>query len=59
MPTFQITSRELVYVDRTYDIEADDIDAAKHAAKERQGDMVDEQIGDTWDFVRIISAEEI
>jgi len=59
MPTFQVTTRELVYVDRTYDIKAADIDAARDVAKERQGEMVDEQMGDTWDFVRIISAELI
>lgn len=52
MPTFQVTCSELVWVDRTYVIEAESGSAAWDAIeKSRGGDnLVDEQMQDTHAF---------
>lgn len=50
MPTFQVTCRELVYVDRTYEIEADTAAQAEAIAKKDGGNCVDEQVQDTHSF---------
>jgi hypothetical protein len=54
MPLFQLTCRELVYIDRTYEIEAPDAASAKNAVKKlmgRTGTGVDEQVQVRFDIL--------
>lgn len=55
MSTFQVTRRELVYVDRTYEVEAENADAAACVVEADGGNLVDEQMQETYD-VRPITA---
>lgn len=57
MPTFQVTCRELVYIDRTYEIEADDAAQARAAfvdGRGTDGEQVDEMVQDTHSLVRVL-----
>jgi len=61
MPLFQVTTRELVYVDRVYEIEAEDGSAARLKIGRSQGDageLVDEQMQDTYSFERVIGVHD-
>jgi hypothetical protein len=53
MPTFQVECRELVYVDRLYEIEAESADAAWKAIEKSKGEagiFLGEQMQDTHSF---------
>lgn len=54
MPRYQVTVRELVTVDRTYEVDAADLVDACHKGKERDGEQVAEDIQDTHSFVRVL-----
>jgi hypothetical protein len=58
MPKFQVECKELAYVIRTYEIEAESADAAKAAIQAAQGgdDMIDEQIDDGYEFCSVLDA---
>lgn len=54
MPLYQVTVRELVSIDRTYEVDAKDADAARQKGKDRDGKLVAEDIQDTHSFVRVL-----
>lgn len=57
MPLYQVTCRELVYIDRTYEIEAENATAAESAIRKSKGDagtFVDEQVQDTYSFEDVL-----
>ena len=57
---YQITVRELVYVDRTYEVMADSEEDAKNKVYlANEGECVDEQIQDTHEIVKVISSERV
>ena len=56
MPEFQVTCRELVYVDRTYEIEAADAQEARAMVEKAKGgdNCVDEQVQDSHSFCHVL-----
>jgi hypothetical protein len=60
MPLFQVTCRELVYVDRTYEVEAMDAEDAKALIAKSQGDegeLIEEVVQDTYEFCGVRSVD--
>lgn len=59
MPTFHVECRELVYVTRTYEVEAANSDEAKRSVQAFHGSpvMVDEQVTHSYEFCGVIGAE--
>lgn len=58
MPLYQVKTRELVYVDRYYEIEAVDPSSAETAIRKSRGndgDLVDEQMQDTYSFNDVLA----
>lgn len=62
MAIYQVTCSELVYVDRTYEIEADSKETAERLIKESQGsdyELVEEQMQDSYKFCGVKSVDEV
>jgi hypothetical protein len=61
MSRYQVTCSELVYVDRTYEIEADSPESASAAIRSSQGDageLIDEQVQDGYEFCGVIAVHD-
>lgn len=61
MPMFQVTCRELVYIDRIYEIEAETADDASSQIEESKGEagaLVDEQVQGSYEFCDVGSVSD-
>lgn len=61
MPLYQVTCKERVYIDRTYEIVAADAPSAAEAIRKSQGDagdFIDEQVQDTYSFEHVLKVHD-
>lgn len=62
MPMYQVTACELVYVHRTYEVEADGPEQAGAMVHEAKacgvGELVDEQMQDSYSYCHVVSVHD-